>query len=106
MPIGQDLTLSFDLYIIRSWDGNQLANGPDYFHLVVKKTRGGGALNPTITGSYDPPCPLFHFQKNKIPNLYDSGQYQNQPGQDEDVGDGAPFGFFPVQDDYDLRKHH
>lgn len=38
LTVGTSYTVSFDLYVIDSWDGNASGVGPDYFKLVVDGT--------------------------------------------------------------------
>lgn len=48
LPAHQSLTLEFDLWIIRSWDGNNATNGPDLFAV---KADGADILNTSFADS-------------------------------------------------------
>ena len=45
------LTVSFDLFILKSWDGNSTDYGPDRFQLAV---RNGTMLLDTTFSNYEP----------------------------------------------------
>jgi Ca2+-binding RTX toxin-like protein len=49
LPSHSTVTVSFDLYIINSWDGNDLSAGPDIWDLSV--TGGPILLHTTFTGA-------------------------------------------------------
>jgi hypothetical protein len=49
LPPHTELTLSFDLYIVRSWDGNSPAYGPDRFRLSVES--GPVLLDTTLSNN-------------------------------------------------------
>jgi RHS repeat-associated protein len=50
LPAHSSLTISFDLYIIRTWDGNNTTNGPDHWSLSVA---GGPTLLDTTFSNND-----------------------------------------------------
>jgi hypothetical protein len=67
------VTVSFDLYVLKSWDGNSRAYGPDRFTLRVA---GGPVLLDTT------------FSNN--PKVREDGSYQSYPSSNGEVASNAP----------------
>jgi hypothetical protein len=65
LPPHTALTLAFDLYLIRSWDGNSPAYGPDRFRLSVE---GGPVLLDTTFSNNPKTAADGSFQDYPIPN--------------------------------------
>jgi hypothetical protein len=65
--------ISFDLYILKSWDGNSARYGPDRFTVRVA---GGPVLLDTT------------FSNN--PKVQEDGSYQNYPGLSNDTASNPP----------------
>jgi len=67
------VAVAFDLYVLKSWDGNSKLYGPDRFMLRVK----GGALLLDTT-----------FSNN--PKVKEDGSYQSYPASNGEVASNAP----------------
>jgi hypothetical protein len=72
LPVHTSLTLAFDLYILKSWDGNSPAYGPDRFRISVA---GGPTLLDTT------------FSNN--PKTNTDASYQNYPSPNSPPWSGA-----------------
>jgi hypothetical protein len=72
LPLHTTLRLSFDLYIVRSWDGNSAAYGPDRFRLSVES--GPVLLDTTFSNN---------------PKTTADGSFQDYPAPHSAPGTGA-----------------
>ena len=73
LPSHTDITVSLDLYIIRTWDGNGTGNGPDEWEVAVAS--GPTLLHTTFSNIEAPTLPQAY------PDAY--------PGDDHPAGTGA-----------------
>jgi serine/threonine protein kinase len=77
LPAHTDVTVSFDLFIIRSWDGNRLPGpGPDVWDLSVA---GGQTLLHTTFANADP----SNIRRQAYPGTYPGGEYPGRTGAAE-----------------------
>jgi len=77
LPVHTKVTVSFDLFILRSWDGNNQDVGPDVWNLSVA---GGSALLHTTFSNF-PELPLHDRQA--YPKSFPGGDYPGQTGAAE-----------------------
>jgi len=92
LPAHDLLTISFDLFIIRSWDGNDLANGPDVWNLSV--TGGPTLLNTTFTNSDFPVgTPVPQPRRQAYPDVFPGGDNPARTGAAENNTLGYTFFF-------------
>lgn len=91
VPPGRNITLAFDLYVIRSWDGNIISfGGPDVFRVQDL----GGALDFQTTFSNNYP---FGGQFNQaFPGSYPGSNYPTQTGAAEKQTLGYVFNEFTL----------
>ncbi|MBU1260621.1 MAG: PEP-CTERM sorting domain-containing protein [Planctomycetes bacterium] len=74
LPSHAELTVSFDLYIIQSWDGNNDAYGPDIWDLSV--SGGPTLLHTTFANSVG-------IRTQSYPDSYPNGDYESRTGAAE-----------------------
>ena len=84
LPTHASLTLSFDLFVLKSWDGsrylhpaNNLPTGPDIFKLNV-----AGASTPLFYSSFTNIGPHYAFPQS-YPDTYPSAEHAAETGADE-----------------------
>ena len=70
LPTYRGVTVSFDLFVIQSWDGNSLHSGPDVWNLSVFD--GPVLLHTTFS--------LFDSQRQAYPGNYPEGDYPARTG--------------------------
>lgn len=66
LPDHDSVTISFDLYLMRSWDGNQVMVGPDVFTAGVEE--GPMFVHATFAAQ-----PASHTRPQSYPNSYGEG---------------------------------
>ena len=88
LPPHASLTLSFDLYVVRSWDGNSPAYGPDRFRLSVE---GGPVLLDTTFSNNPKTSTEGSFQDYPIPHSapWSGASATNTLGYDKFFGDST-----------------
>jgi len=77
LPTHNQLVVSFDLFIIRTWDGNNTVAGPDIWDLSVV---GGSTLLHT---TFQNPHNLWSGDGQAYPGTYPGGSYPSGTGASE-----------------------
>ncbi|MBN2473948.1 MAG: M10 family metallopeptidase C-terminal domain-containing protein [Pirellulales bacterium] len=110
LPSHETVTVEFDLYVIRSWNGNQVIDlsgqriGPDRWSLGVE---GGATLVDTTLSNSDAPIGPYN---QAYPDDYGVGDYPPRTGAAENNTLGYYYsGEYPMDSVYHLRytfAHH
>jgi hypothetical protein len=92
LPLGVPLTLEFDLFVLRTWDGNADGGGPDFFRVDIDGVR---VLNTTFKqpGS---------FPRQSYPRNFPSGEFLPMTGAREINSLGYNSGGNPMNSVYHL----
>lgn len=92
LPAHDQLTVSFDLFIIRSWDGNDPGFGPDVWNLSVA---GGPTLLNTTFSPVDFPVgtPIPAPRRQAFPDAFPGGDNPARTGAAENNTLGYTFFF-------------
>lgn len=80
LPSHSDVTVSFSLYVIRSWDGNSEEWGPDTWDMSV--AGGPTVLHTTFSNLDTGPC-VGHGFNQAYPDSYPGGDHPPLTGADE-----------------------
>src|SRR5439155_26216731 len=95
LPNHDDLTVSFDMFVIRSWDGNTLANvGPDIWDL---KADGQTLLQTTFANG--------NTGGQAYPGSYPGSHYAYRTGATEGNTPGYIYGGTVLDSVYHLSYH-
>jgi hypothetical protein len=101
LPAHTSVTVSFDLFIIQTWDGNDTSAGPDIWDLSVA---GGPTLLHT---TFQNPHNLFASSGQAYPDMYPGGQHPSGTGAAEinTLGyvDQGPLHLGPMDMVYELK---
>jgi len=87
LPAHHELAISFDLFILNTWDGNDFRAGPDIWSLSVED--GPVLLNTTFANMHDgsraqhPPDLLKNVKVQSYPDEYPGGHNPIYTGADE-----------------------
>ena len=94
LPSHSEINMSFDLFIIRSWDGNNTSNGPDIWELNIAE--GLTLLTTSFSVGFEP---IFHEDyPQAYPDSFPGGSYIPGTGADEINSLGYVFDDFGIRD--------
>ena len=96
LPSHTSATVSFDLFIIRSWDGNNTQDGPDIWELSVA---GNPILLRTTFNNSEPQFP----RNQAYPDVFPGGENPGSSGASEVNSLGYRFGDLPSDSVYRLE---
>ena len=71
LPEHNSLLISFDLYVIRSWDGNATISGPDHWKLELQ-----GRATPLMDTTFS----NWSWSRQAYPGSFSTGDYSYQTG--------------------------
>jgi sugar lactone lactonase YvrE len=95
LPPHEWLTVSLDLFVIRTWDGNYPAYGPDVWDLSVI---GGANLLHTSFSGATPDNPVYEEAHQSFPGNHPNGDYPARTGAVESNTLGFVAGPYGVMD--------
>lgn len=91
LPAHSQVRVSFDLYILRSWDGNNAAHGPDIWELALD---GSSLLNTTFSN--------WSTDNQAYPGFYPGGDYPARTGAVANNTLGYFWNGYPMDATYQL----